>query len=64
MLVIVCVDTGVDFRSPAVSILARVHRIRVQDSSQFDFQLDCTVLVKDPVHAVFVIGGCENVRDD
>jgi hypothetical protein len=64
MLMIVRINTGVNFSSPAFGVFAWVHRIRVQDTSEFDFQLDGAVLVEDPVHAVFVVGGGEDVRDD
>lgn len=64
MLVVVCVDSRVNFSSPAFGILTRIHRICVQDASQLDFQLNRTILVEDPVHAVLVVGGCEDVGDN
>lgn len=64
MLVVVGVDAGVDLGAPAVGVLAGVHGIGVEDTSQLDVQLDCSVLVENPVHAVFVISGSEDLRDD
>ena len=57
MLVVVGVDAGIDFRAPSVGILAVVHRVGIQDSSELDLKLYCAVLMEDPVHAVFVISG-------
>lgn len=64
MLMIMRVDTGVHFSAPSVRIFARVHAVRVQDAGQFDLELDRAVLVQDPVYAVLVVGGGEDVRDD
>ena len=61
---VVRVDTGVDFGAPALSVLAGVHGVGVQDTGQFDLELDGAILVEDPVDAVLVIGGGEDVRDD
>lgn len=63
MLMIVCVHTRVDFRSPAVGILARVHGVCVQNASEFDFKLDGAVLVEDPVNAVFIVGCGKDMAD-
>ena len=64
MLMIVGVNPGVDFCSPALGILAWVHSVCVQDACKLDLQLHGTVLVEDPIHAVFVVCRCENVRND
>lgn len=64
MLMIVGVDAGVDFGAPALGVFARVHGIGVEDTGEFDFELDGAVLVEDPVDAVFVVGGGEDVGDD
>lgn len=58
------VDTGVHLRSPAVCVLVRVQGVRVQNTSQLDIQLHGTILVEDPVHAVLVVRGREDMRDD
>lgn len=64
MLMVMCVDSRVDFGSPPLGILSRVHCIGVQDTSKLDLQLNSTILVEDPVDAVFVVGGSEDVRND
>ena len=64
MLVIVCIDSWVDFSSPAFGVLAGVHCIGVQDTSKLDLQLDRTILVEDPVYTILVVGGCEDVGDN
>jgi len=64
MLMVVCVDSWVDLGSPTLGVLTRVHSIGVQDTSEFDFQLNGTILVEDPVHAVLVVCGSEDVRND
>ena len=43
-------------------VLARIHGVCVQNARQLDFQLDRAIQVEDPVYAVFVVGGCEDVR--
>lgn len=64
VLVVVRIDTRVDFGSPALSILAGVHGISVENAGKLDVQLNCAVLVEDPVDAVLVVGGGEDLRDD
>jgi len=64
VLVVMCVDSWVDFGPPAVEILTRVHGVCVQDSGELDLQLDSAVLVQDPVHAVLVVGCREDVGND
>jgi hypothetical protein len=64
MLMVVGVDTWVHLGTPAVRVLARVHRVCVQDTGQLDIQLNGAILVEDPVHAVLVVGRGEDVRDD
>lgn len=61
MLVVVGIDTRIDFSAPALGVFAGIHRVGVQDSCELDFELNCTIQVKDPVHAVFVVSGRENV---
>lgn len=64
MLVVVCVHPGVDFGSPSVRVLAGIHGVCVQDSSEFDFQLNSAVLVEDPVYTVFVVCGSKDVGNE
>ena len=64
VLVVVGVDTRVDFGTPALGILTRVHRVGVQNSGQLDVELDSSILVEDPVHAVLIVGGSEDVGND
>lgn len=64
MLVIVRVDTWVDFGAPAQGILAGVHGISIQDTGELNLKLYGTILVEDPVHAVFVVGGSEDLGDE
>lgn len=64
MLVVVGVDAGVDFRAPSFGVLARVHGVGVQDAGKFDLELDGAVLVENPVDAVLVVGGSEDLGDD
>lgn len=61
MLVVVCIDAGVDLGSPSLRILTRVHGVSVQNTSELDFQLNGTILVEDPVYAVLVICSREDV---
>ena len=64
VLVIVCVDAGVHFCAPAFEVLAWKHGVGVQDACEFDLKLNRPVEMEDPVHAVLVVGGREDVRDD
>lgn len=64
VLVVVSVDAGVDLGAPAFGVLAGAHGVGVQDTGQLDLELDRAVLVEDPVHAVLVVGGSEDVGDD
>ena len=52
---------GVDFCAPSVCGLAGVHGVGIEDTGEFDFELDGAVLVEDPVDAVLVVSGCEDV---
>ena len=61
MLMVVGIDPWVNFCPPSVDIFSGVHGICIQDTGKFDLKLDCPVLVEDPVHAVFVICGGENM---
>lgn len=64
MLMVVGVDAGVDFRAPAVCVFTRVDGVGVQDTGQFDLELNSAVLVQDPIDAVLVVCGREDVGDD
>jgi len=64
MLVVMGVYPGVDFRSPALGVFTWVQGVGVQDSSELDFQLDGSILVEYPVHAVLVVRRCEDLGDD
>ena len=63
MLMVVCVDAGVDLGAPAFGVFVRVHGVGVQDTREFDFELDRAVKMERPVDAVFVVGGREDVGD-
>lgn len=52
------------FGPPSVGVLARGHRVGVQDPGELDLQLDRPVLVHDPVDAVLVVCGGEDLGDD
>lgn len=41
--------TRVDFRAPAIGILAWVDGIRVENACQLDFWLNGSILVEDPL---------------
>lgn len=60
---VVRVDARVDFCAPRGGLLARVEGVGVQDAGEFDLELDRAVLVEDPVDAVLVVGGGEDVAD-
>ncbi len=64
MLMIVGVDSRINFRSPSLGVFTWVHCICVQDTSELDFELNGSVLMEDPVNAVFVVCCSEYVRDD
>lgn len=64
VLVVVRVYTRVDFRAPWRGRLAWVQRVSVQDTGKLDLELNCAVLVEDPVNAVLVIGCREDVADN
>ena len=64
VLVVVCVDTRVDFCSPRSCRLAWVEGVSVQNASELNLELDRAVLVEDPVDAVLVVGRGEDVADD
>lgn len=64
MLVIVGVDAWVDFRAPALGVLAGEQGVRVENASEFDLELDGSVLVEDPVYAVLIVGSGKDVADD
>lgn len=58
------VDPGVHFGSPALGVLAGGQGIGVEDAGQLNFELDGAVLVEDPVDAVLVVGGREDLGDN
>lgn len=64
MLMIVRIDTWVDFGTPTLRVLAWIHCVGVQNSSKLDLELNRTILVEDPVDTVFVISCCEDLGDD
>lgn len=61
MLMIVSIDARVDFGTPAFGVLAGIHRVGVEDAGKLDLELDCPVLVEDPVDTVFVVRRREDV---
>lgn len=61
---IVGVDARVHLCAPSLSVLTGVHGVGVQDTGQLNLELDRAILMEDPVHAVFVVCGCEDVGDD
>lgn len=61
MLVIVRIDSWIDFGTPAVGVLAGIHGVGVQNTGEFDFELDSAVLVEYPVDAIFIVCRGENV---
>ena len=64
VLVVVRVDAWVDFRAVGSSGLAFGDGVGGEDAGEFDFELDDAVLVEDPVDAVFVVAGGEDLADD
>lgn len=64
VFVIVCVDSGVDFGAPSFGVFAWVHGIGVENAGELDLKLDRAVLMEIPIDAIFVVGSCEDVRDD
>ena len=64
MLVVMCVDAGINFRAPFLGVLAGIHGVGIKNTSELDLELDGAILVEDPVNAVFVVCGCEDMRDD
>ena len=64
MLMVMSIDSRIYFCSPSLGVFTWVHGICVQDTSELDFELNSSVLMEDPVNAVFVVCCSENVRDD
>lgn len=64
VLMVMGVHAGVDLCAPAVGVFAGVHGVRVQNAGELDVKLDGAVLVEDPVDAVFIVRGCEDLGDD
>ena len=50
--------------APSLEILIWSTGISVQDTSQFDLQLQRSILMQDPVDSVPVVGCCEDLADD
>lgn len=63
VLVVVGIDARVDLCAPAVGVLSGVHSVGVENTSQLDLELHRAVLVQDPIDAIFIVGGGEDVRD-
>lgn len=61
MLVVVRIHARIDLGAPAVQVFARIAGVRIEDAGEFDFKLDGAVLVEDPVDAVLIIGGREDL---
>lgn len=64
MLMVVRVDLGVHLSAPRTSILTRVERVGVEDTSELDLRLDGSVLVEDPLASILVVGGSKDLLDD
>ena len=64
VLVVVRVDARVDFCAVGRGGLAFGDGVGGEDAGEFDFELDYAVLVHDPVDAVFVVAGGEDLADD
>lgn len=64
MLVVVRIDTWVDFGTKSPEILAWIHSIGIQDTGEFDIQLNGSILVEYPVYTVLVVGGSKNLGDN
>ena len=64
MLVIVGVDTRIDFCTPAFGVFTGVHGVGIQDPRQFDLELHRPILMKDPVHCIFIVRRRKHVGDD
>ena len=64
VLVVVRVDARVDFCAVGRGALAGRECVGGEDAGEFDFKLDDAVLVHDPVDAVFVVAGGEDLTDD
>lgn len=52
MLMTVCIDSGMDLSSPAVSRFAGVHDISIQNTCQFQFKLNISICVERPITEV------------
>lgn len=63
-LVVMCIHTRIDLRSPALQILTLVTSIRVEDACQLDLQLNRAVLVEDPVNTVLVVCGRKDLTNE
>jgi hypothetical protein len=64
VLVVVRVDARVDFCAVGRGGLAFSDGVGGEDAGEFDFELDDAVLVQNPVDAVFVVAGGEDLADD
>ena len=64
MLMVVGVGTRVHLCAPAMQIFSGIAGESVEDAGELNLQLDGTVLVENPVDAVFVVCGGENLRQN
>ena len=64
MLVVVGVDSRIDLSAIGRSRLIRCHSVCGENASQLDLKLDHTILVHDPVDAVLVVSGSEDLTDN
>lgn len=64
VLVVVRVDARVDFCAVGRGGFSLCEGVGGQDAGEFDFELDDAVLVHDPVDAVLVVAGGEDLADD
>jgi hypothetical protein len=64
MLMVVGVYAWINFRAPWSSLFARSQCVSVQDSCQFDVELDNSILVENPVNAILIVSSGKNMADD
>ena len=63
-MMVMCINPRIHLGSPPLQILPRVTRICVQDTRELDLELNGAVLVEDPVDAVLVVCGREDLADE
>ena len=64
MLMVVSIDSWIDLRPPALGVFTRIHSVCVEDAGKFDLKLNGAILMKHPVHAIFVVCSSEDMRND